>query len=152
MRSMADTNDLRRFLLAQDGRDGMDTIYERALEELQAGRKETHWMWFIFPQLAGLGSSFMAQKYAIASLDEARAYLAHPVLGPRLRACVAALNAVEGKTAREILDFPDNLKLHSCLTLFVQASEDSGVFKAALAKYFDGALDVESMRLLQSQS
>ena len=149
---MVDNNDLRRFLLAQDGRDGMDTIYERALEELQAGRKETHWMWFIFPQLAGLGSSFMAQKYAIASLDEARAYLAHPVLGPRLRACVAALNAVEGKTARDILDFPDNLKLHSCLTLFVQASEDSGVFKTALAKYFDGALDVESMRLLQSQA
>jgi uncharacterized protein (DUF1810 family) len=146
---MVEAYDLRRFLLAQDGRDGMDTIYERALEELRAGRKETHWMWFIFPQLAGLGSSFMAQKYAISSLDEARAYLEHPVLGPRLRACVAALNAVEGRTAREIMDFPDNLKLHSCLTLFVQASEDSGDFKAALAKYFDGALDVESMRILR---
>src|SRR3954471_19165176 len=139
---MAEAYDLRRFVLAQDGRDGMDTIYERALEELQAGRKQTHWMWFIFPQLAGLGSSFMAQKYAIGSLEEARAYLAHPVLGPRLRACVAALNAVEGKTAREIMDFPDNLKLHSSLTLFAQATEDNAVFKAALAKYFDGALDV----------
>ena len=146
---MAQPYDLRRFLLAQDGRDGMDTIYERALEELHAGRKETHWMWFIFPQLAGLGSSFMAQKYAIESLDEARAYLAHPVLGPRLRSCVAELNGIEGKTARDIMDFPDNLKLHSCLTLFVQASEEAGDFKAALAKYFDGALDVESMRILQ---
>ena len=146
---MVETYDLRRFLLAQDGRDGMDTIYERALEELHAGRKETHWMWFIFPQLAGLGSSFMAQKFAISSLDEAKAYLEHPALGPRLRACVAALNAIEGKTARDIMDFPDNLKLHSCLTLFVQASEDSGDFTAALAKYFDGTLDVESMRLLQ---
>src|ERR1043166_7257447 len=146
---MVETYDLRRFLLAQDGRDGMDTIYERALEELQGGKKQTHWMWFIFPQLAGLGTSFMAKKFAIESLEEAKAYLEHPVLGPRLRACVAALNAVEGKSVREIMDFPDNLKLHSCLTLFVQASEDNAVFKTALRKYYDGALDVESLRLLQ---
>ncbi len=149
---MSETHDLRKFLLAQDGRDGMDTIYERALEELRAGKKATHWMWFIFPQIAGLGTSFMAKKYAIGSLDEARAYMEHPVLGPRLRACVRALNAVEGRSVREIMDFPDNLKLHSCLTLFVQASEDNGEFKTALRKYFDGALDVESLRLLQEEA
>ena len=145
---MVERSDLRRFLLAQDGRDGMDTIYERALVELAAGKKQTHWMWFIFPQLAGLGSSFMAEKFAIRDLHEARAYLAHPVLGPRLRACVQALNLVEGKTVREIMTFPDDLKLHSSLTLFAQATADNADFLAALGKYFDGKVDTESMRLL----
>jgi uncharacterized protein (DUF1810 family) len=146
---MAEAYDLRRFVLAQDGRDGMDTIYERALQELRAGRKRTHWMWFVFPQLAGLGASFMAQKYAIGSLEEARAYLAHPVLGPRLRDCVAAINAVEGKTANEIMGFPDDLKLHSSLTLFAQAGVGEAVFQAALDKYFGGELDARSMALLR---
>ena len=145
---MVERTDLRRFLLAQDGRDGMDTIYERALAELAAGRKQTHWMWFVFPQLTGLGASFMAQKFAIRDLDEARAYLAHPVLGPRLRACVQALNLVEGKTAVQIMNFPDDLKLHSSLTLFAQATADNADFLAALGKYFDGAVDPESMRIL----
>ena len=145
---MVERTDLRRFLLAQDGRDGMDTIYERALAELAAGRKQTHWMWFVFPQLTGLGASFMAQKFAIRDLDEARAYLAHSVLGPRLRACVQALNLVEGKTAVQIMNFPDDLKLHSSLTLFAQATADNADFLAALGKYFDGAVDPESMRIL----
>ena len=145
---MVERTDLRRFLLAQDGRDGMDTIYERALAELAAGRKQTHWMWFVFPQLTGLGASFMAQKFAIRDLDEARAYLAHPVLGPRLRACVQALNLVEGKTAVQIMNFPDDLKLHSSLTLFAQATADNADFLAALGKYFDGAVDPGSMRIL----
>jgi uncharacterized protein (DUF1810 family) len=100
--------------------------------------------------LAGLGSSFMAQKYAIGSLAEAQAYLAHPVLGPRLRQCVAALNAVEGRSARQIMEFPDDLKLHSSLTLFAKASDDNGEFLAALGKYFDGAMDSESLRLLEA--
>ena len=145
---MVERRDLRRFLLAQDGRDGMDTIYERALEELSEGRKQTHWMWFVFPQLAGLGSSYMAQKFAIADLDEARAYLAHPVLGARYRACVQALNLVEGRSVQDIMPFPDDLKLHSSLTLFAQATADNADFLACLGKYFDGAVDPESMRLL----
>jgi uncharacterized protein (DUF1810 family) len=145
---MAERPDLRRFILAQDGRDGMDTIYERALQELGGGKKQTHWMWFIFPQLAGLGSSFMAQKFAIVDLDEARAYLAHPVLGPRYRACVQALNLVEGKAVRQIMSFPDDVKLRSSLTLFAQATADNADFLACLGKYFDGAVDPESMRLL----
>ena len=145
---MADPSDLRRFLLAQDARDGACTIYARALEELEAGRKRTHWMWFIFPQLDGLGSSVMAQKYAIGSLAEARDYLAHPVLGPRLRACVQALNGLEGVTARDVMGFPDDLKLRSSLTLFAQATSDNADFRAALDTYFDGEADPESMRIL----
>lgn len=145
---MAERSDLRRFVLAQDGRDGAGTIYERALEELTAGRKQTHWMWFVFPQLAGLGSSFMAQKYAIADLEEAQAYLAHPVLGPRLRACVEALNRLEGRSARQVMGSPDDLKLRSSLTLFAHATSENADFLAALAKYFDGEADPESMRRL----
>lgn len=145
---MAGEHDLKRFREAQEGRDGVGTIYQRALEELAAGRKETHWMWFVFPQLGGLGASYMAQKYAIGGLEEARAYLADPVLGPRLRACVAALNAVEGRTANEIMGFPDDLKLHSSLTLFAQAADDDAVFVEALGKYFGGTMDPASMQIL----
>ena len=145
---MGDSFDLRRFQDAQDGRDGMATIHERALEEIQAGHKRTHWMWFVFPQLAGLGASFMARKFAIASLDEARAYLAHPVLGPRLRACVAALNGLDGPSAHDIFGFPDDLKLQSCLTLFAHAADDNADFLAALAKYYGGDVDPASVRLL----
>jgi len=145
---MADGFKLRRFQDAQDGRDGMVTIYERALEELQAGRKLTHWMWFVFPQLAGLGQSFMAKKFAIGSLAEAKAYLAHPVLGPRLHASVAALNALEGRSAQDVFGFPDDLKLQSCLTLFAHAADDNADFLAALAKYYGGDVDEASVRLL----
>ena len=145
---MGDGFNLRRFQDAQDGRDGAGTIYERALHELKGGRKLTHWMWFVFPQFEGLGQSFMAQKFAIGSLDEARAYLDHPVLGPRLRACVAALNGLEGVSAYDIFGMPDDLKLHSSLTLFARATNNNADFLAALAKYYDGELDAGSVRLL----
>jgi len=136
------TCDLQRFIDAQEA----GRTYVRALAELRAGRKQTHWMWFVFPQLEGLGSSFMARKYAIASAEEAAAYLAHPILGPRLRDCVAAVNAVDGKTAHEIFGSPDDLKLRSCLTLFAHATAENGAFLAALAKYYDGEFDPATVR------
>jgi uncharacterized protein (DUF1810 family) len=141
---MSDPFDLQRFVDAQD-RGG---TYQEALAELRAGRKRTHWMWYVFPQLAGLGSSPMAQMYAIASREEAAAFLAHPLLGPRLRACVAAVNAVEGRTAHEIFGSPDDHKFRSCLTLFAHATTENADFLAALAKYYEGAFDPASMRLL----
>jgi uncharacterized protein (DUF1810 family) len=123
---------LDRFVSAQDG------VYPDALAEIRAGRKRRHWMWFVFPQFAGLGSSSTAQRYAIASLDEARAYLAHPVLGPRLRECVAALLAVEGRSAGDIFGYPDDLKLRSSMTLFARAADDPAAFEAVLDRYYDG--------------
>ena len=126
------TGGLDRFVEAQDG------VYDDALAELSAGRKRTHWMWFVFPQIAGLGSSPTAQRYAIRSLDEARAYLAHPVLGPRLRACAEALLAVQGRSAREIFGSPDDLKLRSSMTLFARAADDPAPFQAVLDRYYDG--------------
>jgi uncharacterized protein (DUF1810 family) len=135
------TSGLDRFVEAQDG------VYDDALAELSTGRKRTHWMWFIFPQIAGLGSSPTAQLYAIRSLDEARAYLAHPVLGPRLRACAEALLAVQGRSAREILGSPDDLKLRSSMTLFARAADDPDVFEAVLERYYDGP-DPRTLALL----
>jgi uncharacterized protein (DUF1810 family) len=126
---------LDRFVSAQDG------VYPDALAEIRAGRKRTHWMWFVFPQIAGLGTSPTAQRYAIASLDEARAYLAHPVLGPRLRECAAALVAVEGRSAEDIFGFPDDLKLRSSMTLFARAADDPAAFQAVLDRYYDGPDD-----------
>jgi uncharacterized protein (DUF1810 family) len=126
------TGDLDRFVRAQDG------VYDDALAELTAGRKRTHWMWFVFPQIAGLGFSPTAQRYAIRSLDEARAYLAHPVLGPRLRECAQALLAVPGRSAREILGHPDDLKLRSSMTLFARAADDPAPFEAVLDRFYDG--------------
>jgi uncharacterized protein (DUF1810 family) len=125
-------SDLDRFVTAQAD------VYEQALAELTAGRKRTHWMWFVFPQIAGLGASPTAQRYAIASLDEARAYLAHPVLGPRLRECARALLGVEGRSARDILGHPDDLKLRSSMTLFARAADDPEPFQAVLDRYYDG--------------
>jgi uncharacterized protein (DUF1810 family) len=133
--TMADAYDLDRFVAAQEG------VHARALAELQAGAKRSHWMWFIFPQIAGLGSSPMAQRYAIGSLDEARAYGAHPVLGPRLRGCTAAVNAVSGRSARAIFGSPDDVKFRSSMTLFAAAVPDEPLFGQALARYFDGAPD-----------
>ena len=135
--------DLDRFVAAQAG------VYDQALAELTAGRKRTHWMWFIFPQIAGLGSSPAAQRYAIPSLDEARAYLAHPVLGPRLRECARALLAVDGRSARDILGHPDDLKLRSSMTLFARAADDPEVFQAVLDRYYDGP-DPRTLTLLCS--
>ena len=137
--------DLDRFVAAQDA----DGTYERALAELRAGRKQTHWMWFVFPQLSGLGASFMAQKYALHSLPEAAAYLAHSVLGPRYRACVAALNRHEGLSAYDIMGSPDDLKLHSSLTLFALAAPNESGVRAALAKYFAGKPDPRTLELLR---
>ncbi len=137
--------DLGRFLEAQQA------CYPRALAELTAGQKTSHWMWFIFPQLQGLGSSPMARRYALASLAEARAYLAHPVLGARLRECTRAVLAVEGQSAHQIFGSPDDLKLRSCLTLFAAAAAggaDDGDFDAALAKYYGGEPDPRTLRLL----
>jgi uncharacterized protein (DUF1810 family) len=116
-------------------------VYARALAELTAGRKQSHWMWFVFPQISGLGRSPMAQHYAIHSLDEARNYLAHPLLGARLKECTRAVMDVEGRSAHEIFDTPDDLKFRSCMTLFAHAAPDEPLFRAALEKYFDGAED-----------
>jgi len=128
-------DDLRRFVEAQDG------VYEHALGELRGGRKTGHWMWFVFPQIAGLGFSAMSQRYAIGSLAEARAYLAHPVLGERLRECAAAVLAVEGSSAEQIFGGIDAVKLRSCMTLFHRADPSEPVFEAVLEKYFAGLAD-----------
>jgi uncharacterized protein (DUF1810 family) len=128
--SASDPFDLQRFVEAQD------PIYGRVLAELHRGRKTTHWMWFIFPQLKGLGQSPMSMRYGIASEEEARAYLAHPVLGPRLRECVAAVNRLEGRSAHDIFGYPDDLKFRSCLSLFSAAAPADEVFSTALRKYF----------------
>lgn len=134
---MADPFDLQRFVDAQDA----GGTHARALAELRAGRKQSHWMWFVFPQLEGLGLSAMSRRYAISGLAEAAAYLAHPVLGPRLRECVATVNAVEGRSARELMGSPDDMKLRSCLTLFARATPDAEAFEAALSRYFAGEED-----------
>jgi len=130
---------LERFVAAQAG------VIDRVLDELRAGRKQSHWMWFIFPQLAGLGRSPTAVHYAIASLDEARAYLAHPVLGARLRACTELVFDVEGKSAHDIFGSPDDLKFHSSLTLFARAAPSERIFSQALEKYFASRPDNATM-------
>jgi uncharacterized protein (DUF1810 family) len=141
-----DPYNLTRFLEAQAG-----GAYERALAELRAGHKRTHWMWFIFPQVAGLGVSARAQRYAIGSLDEVRAYLEHPVLGPRIVECAEALLALEGRhNAVEILGYPDDLKLCSSATLFQQASPAGSVFERLLEKYFGDRADERTLALLAS--
>jgi uncharacterized protein (DUF1810 family) len=123
-------------------------VYDRALSELKAGRKQSHWMWFVFPQLAGLGRSPMAQHYAIQNLAEARAYLAHPLLGARLRESTQAVLDVEDRTAHDIFGSPDDLKFCSSMTLFDFASPD-GIFRAALEKYFNGEADPLTLQKLQ---
>jgi uncharacterized protein (DUF1810 family) len=128
-------HDLSRFVDAQDG------VYERALAELRRGRKTGHWMWFVFPQIAGLGFSAMSQRYAIESLSEARAYLADPVLGARLRAAAAAVLVVDGRSAEEIFGGIDAVKLRSSMTLFHRADPSEPVFRAVLDKYFAGDPD-----------
>lgn len=137
-----DPFDLARFVNAQEG------VYGTALSELRSGRKRSHWMWFIFPQVAGLGYSLMAQRYAIWSLKEARACLDHSVLGARLRECAEAVRAVEGRSASEIMGNPDDLKLRSSMTLFAQVDGPDSVFAGVLAKYFGGEQDAETLRRL----
>ncbi|AKJ67692.1 hypothetical protein PATSB16_14780 [Pandoraea thiooxydans] len=142
---MDDPYDLKRFVEAQN------PVYQQVCEELRGGRKRSHWMWFVFPQIEGLGRSFMAQRYAIGSLAEARAYLEHPLLGERLRACTQMVNNIEGRSVMQIFGAPDDLKFHSSMTLFSQAAADNEPFRAALQKYFDGAPDTQTMaRLTQA--
>jgi uncharacterized protein (DUF1810 family) len=137
-----DPHELDRFVQAQRG------VYERALAELRQGRKLSHWMWFIFPQFAGLGRSSTAELYAIQSRAEAQAYLAHPLLGPRLIACMEALLAVEGLTASQIFGYPDDLKLRSCATLFAQIAGPQSAFTQVLDRYYGGQADEQTLRLL----
>ena len=136
-----DPHDLERFVSAQHGE------YTAALTEISNGAKQSHWMWFIFPQIAGLGFSAMSRRFAIASLDEARAYLEHPLLGLRLRACVDALQGVTGKTAQDVFDEVDAAKLRSSLTLFAEAGTDQ-LFAAALGRWFGGVRDDATLALL----
>lgn len=136
--------DLERFVRAQD--EG--GTYARALEELSAGRKTSHWMWFVFPQLDGLGRSATARAYAVSGLEEARAYLAHPVLGPRLRECCEALLAVEGRTAEQVLGSVDAMKLRSSMTLFARSAPDETLFETVLERYFAGEPDAATDELL----
>ena len=148
---METTFDLERFVGAQAG------CYEAVRRELAAGEKRTHWMWFIFPQIRGLGSSTMAQRYAISGLAEAQAYLAHPVLGARLRECTRLVNAVRERSVEEIFGYPDNLKFHSSMTLFDWAAKageelEGGVFTEALGKYFGGVADGGTMKILGQRS
>ena len=139
----ADTFDLDRFVRAQA------SVYDQALSELRAGRKRSHWMWFVFPQLAGLGLSSMAQRYAIASIAEARAYLAHPVLGFRLVECARALLSVPELSALDIMGSPDDMKLRSCATLVAQVGDEGLIFNRVLDRFFCGAFDARTIALVR---
>jgi uncharacterized protein (DUF1810 family) len=142
-RTIMDTDyDLQRFVIAQEG------IYATALGELRAGHKRSHWMWFIFPQIEGLGHSEMARRYAIRSADEAAAYLAHPVLGKRLRECTSAVLMHEEVGVDEIFGHPDDLKFHSCMTLFADVAPDVALFQDCLDRFFDGMPDAGTMEKL----
>ncbi len=129
------TDDLDQFLTAQAG------VYEGVLDELRRGQKTGHWIWFIFPQVAGLGSSSMSRHYSIASLDKARAYLTHPVLGPRLRECARIVLATKGRSAGDIFGSLDAMKVRSCMTLFHRAAPDEPVFRQVLERYYGGVAD-----------
>ncbi len=139
-----DPHDLNRFVQAQAG------DYERALAEIRSGRKRSHWMWYIFPQFDGLGFSPTSKRYAIKSIAEAKAYLAHPVLGLRLRECAEAALGVEGRSALEIFGSPDDMKLRSCATLFASVSPAGSVFHRLLDKYYQGEKDSQTLRLVGS--
>jgi uncharacterized protein (DUF1810 family) len=132
---MNDEFHLQRFI------DAQEALYDRICAELRAGRKQSHWMWFVFPQIEGLGHSAMARTFAIASLAEAAAYLRHPLLGKRLRECAALVAAVENRTIAEIFGYPDDMKFHSSMTLFAHAAPEEAVFRECLEKYFAGKPD-----------
>jgi uncharacterized protein (DUF1810 family) len=138
-----DSFELSRFISAQE------RIYDIVLDELRSGRKRTHWMWYIFPQIDGLGHSSTTKHYAIKSMEEARQYLAHPVLGTRLVECAEAVLAVEGRSISDIFGYPDDLKLKSSMTLFASIAEPNSVFERILDKYFQGERDVRTLRLLE---
>jgi uncharacterized protein (DUF1810 family) len=138
---MTDPFDLERFV------DAQAPVYARVLSELRRGRKQSHWMWFIFPQFAGLGHSAMAQRFALRSREEAVGYLGHKVLGPRLRECTALVNSVEGRTIHDILGSPDDLKFHSSMTLFATVSPKPE-FTEAITKFYGGTPDRKTLALL----
>ena len=140
-----DPFNLDRFVRAQAD------VYDRALGELRRGEKQSHWMWFIFPQIDGLGSSAMTREYAIKSIDEARAYLGHPVLAKRLNECTQAVLAVEGRTTLEIMGRPDDLKLKSSMTLFERAAGQDSVFAKLLDKYYAGERDEKTLGILGAE-
>jgi uncharacterized protein (DUF1810 family) len=139
---MSNGFDLGRFVAAQG------PVMLQVLRELRAGKKNSHWMWFVFPQIAGLGHSPMAQRYAIVSLDEARAYLGHSLLGPRLLECTRLVNAITGRSAHEIFGSPDDLKLRSSMTLFARAAPGEAAFRDALERYFGGDEDPRTLELI----
>ena len=136
-----DPYDLQRFV------DAQEHVYERALSEIKSGRKRSHWMWFIFPQFDGLGASSMSKRYAIRSVAEAKAYLAHPLLGPRLLESAEAALAVQTSSALELFGSPDDMKLRSCATLFASVSSEDSVFSQLINKYFDGKPDDRTLQL-----
>ena len=144
MDSAADPFDLERFVTAQE------PVYRDVVAELRDGRKRSHWMWFVFPQLRGLGGSAMAARYGISSLEEADAYLRHPVLGPRLRECTRLVNKVQGRSVSQIFGSPDDLKLCSSMTLFAHATDDNQDFVALLDKFYDGRQDAQTLQRLPS--
>lgn len=141
---MIDPYDLQRFI------DAQNPVYDNVCAELRAGRKKSHWMWFVFPQIEGLGSSPLARKFAISSLAEAAAYLAHPILGPRLVECTRLVNLVEGRPIEQVFGYPDDLKFSSSMTLFARATPENGVFIDALKKYFIGQFDPATLARLQA--
>lgn len=126
-------------------------VYEKAIGELSAGRKASHWMWFIFPQLRGLGHSEMSRKYAIASVKSAQRYLDHPLVGPRLRECTRLIIETQGNEIESIFGYVDAMKFHSCMTLFAIATEEGGVFSEALDRFFAGEQDPNTLRLLRKR-
>jgi uncharacterized protein (DUF1810 family) len=138
-----DPYDLERFVIAQN------PVYDDVVAELRAGSKESHWMWFVFPQLRGLGSSSMANRYGISSREEAEAYLQHPILGARLRECTRLVNQVEGRSVEQIFGYPDDLKFRSSMTLFAQAASGNEGFLQAIEKYFGGKPDQRTLNLLE---
>ncbi|RDH79093.1 DUF1810 domain-containing protein [Mycolicibacterium moriokaense] len=142
MATTSDPYDLQRFVDAQSG------VFDTVVDELSAGRKRSHWMWFVFPQLRGLGSSPTAVRFAISSLDEARAYLAHETLGPRLRQCAGLVAGTAGRSAEEIFGWPDNLKLRSSMTLFAHATDDNAEFLAVLTSFYEGREDSATVQRL----
>jgi len=140
----ADRYDLQRFV------DAQEHVYETVLDELRSGRKRSHWIWFVFPQLRGLGHSPTAVHFGISSLDEARAYLAHPVLGPRLRECARLVARIDSRSADEIFGWPDNLKVLSSMTLFARATDDDSEFRAVLEKFYTGEDDPATVERLST--
>ncbi|QHF03749.1 MULTISPECIES: DUF1810 domain-containing protein [Pseudomonas syringae group] len=141
---MNDAHNLQRFV------DAQQPVFAHVLAELEAGKKRSHWMWFVFPQIRGLGRSDMAQRYAISSLDEARAYLQHPLLGSRLEQCAWLIVPQVARTARQIFSSPDDMKLQSSMTLFTLAAPDRTIFQAVLNTFFDGELDEMTVKRIRS--